>query len=155
MQGPWYPALAETQSAGLSGVIRGADRAPLEGARLLAADPDSGRVVRSDQSTPDGNFVLTLEAGTYELAVEVDGGLYLVEKPMELVAGVARPVQIAVGVGDADGTIGAAAADGSPRPASSVWNNPASAGALVLGLAIVVGIIVNNATDDEINATQD
>lgn len=154
LQVPWYPAGADAPDAALSGVIRDANRAPVEGARLLAANPESGRVLRSEPSSRDGNFALTLEAGTYELAVEADGGLYLVASPMELVAGVNRPLQIAIGVGDADGTAGAAAAEESPRPAPSIWNNSASAGLLVLGLAIVVGVIVKNATDDEINATQ-
>jgi hypothetical protein len=57
-------------------------------------------------------------------------------------------VQVAVGV-DLPTVADAASAEASPN----IWTNPFSAGALVLGLAIVVGVLVKEATDAELVST--
>lgn len=146
----WLPTHAEPAPAGITGVIRSADRAPLAGVRLLAADPGSGRVHRSEPTSGEGSFTLSgLTPGRYDLAVETDKGLYLVKDPLYLVAGVQRTVQIAVGEGPPT-----AAEQGASQPAPGIWNSPFAAGALVLGFAIVIGILVKEATDDELNSTQ-
>jgi hypothetical protein len=152
---PCFSALAEPQSAELSGVILTAKQTHLAGARLLAADPEQGKVYRSEPTPSNGSFTLSgLEPGTYELAVEVDGGLYLVKDPLYLVAGVRRTVRIAVGAEPpADGGV-PSPGDAAPEPSPSAWNNPVSAGAIVLGIAIVVGVLVENATGDEVTSTQ-
>jgi len=147
LTGAGFPLLAEEPAAGLRGVIRAHDRSPLEGARLLAAEPDSGEVYRSEPTAADGSFVLAeLAPGSYDLAVEVEGGFYLVKQSLELVGGVQREVQVAVA---------APAAAGSTLPAdeaqAGMWNNPFIAGGLVLGFAILVGALVKNATEDELS----
>ena len=147
LTGAGLPIAAEEQVAGLNGVIRSHDRSPLEGARLLMADPDTGKVYRSEPTGADGGFALTtLEPGRYDLAVEVDGGFYLVKQSLDLVAGVQRMVQVA---------IGERAAAGSPLAAdeaqAGIWNNPFIAGGLVLGFAILAGALVKNATEDELS----
>ena len=43
----WFPASAEP-GASVTGVIRGADQAPLAGARLLATTSSAGPVFRSE-----------------------------------------------------------------------------------------------------------
>jgi len=146
LSAPGFAARSEPTSGGLTGVIRTADRSPLAGARLLAAQADDGEVFRSEPTTGDGNFSLSdLRPGTYSLAVEIDDGIYLVQDPLPVVAGVKRVVQIAVGVEPS------ATAGETPTP--SVWSNPYSAGAIVLGLAILVGVLVKNVTDDELAST--
>lgn len=140
---PGLAARAEPATGGLTGVIRAANNTPLAGARLLATEDAENTVFRSEPTTDDGNFSLgELEPGTYRLAVEVDEGIYLVRYPVPVVAGVNRAVQIALGE-TADASSGRAA------PETSVWNNPYTAGAIVLGVAIVVGILIKNVTDDE------
>ena len=144
----WFPASAEP-GASVTGVIRGADQAPLAGARLLATTSSAGPVFRSEPTTKEGTFTLSgLAAGSYRLGVEVAGGIYLVEDPLPLADGVQRTVQIAVAA-TTDSPGAASAAAGASEPAASAWDNPFAAAAIVLGLAIVVGVLVNNATDDE------
>ena len=152
---PCFPSLPEPGSAELGGVIVTARQSHLAGARLLAADPAQGKVYRSEPTLPNGSFTLSgLEPGTYDLAVEVDGGLYLVKDPLYLVAGVKRTVRIAVGhEPPLDGGVASPSVAAS-EPVPSVWNNPVSAGAIVLGIAIVVGVLVENATEDEVTSTQ-
>ncbi len=149
LQAPTSAPRADAASAALHGVIRGADRAPLAGARLLAAPPSGPEVRRSEPTAADGGFRLEqLAPGPYRLAVEVERGLYLVRAPLDVVAGVDRPLEIAVGPatsGDADPASGGLA---------DLWNDPLTAGALVLGVALVVGVLVKNATDDESSASE-
>lgn len=142
----WIPAFAESETSELSGVIRSSSGTPLESARLLAAGPTRGEIHRSEPTPPSGDFKLTgLDPGTYDLAVDVEGGLYLVQEPIYLVAGVKRSVRIAVDEEQGAAPREATAAQAQP----SVWNNPLTAGAIVLGVAIVVGVLVENATGDE------
>src|SRR5262245_29077615 len=149
-------AWATDGPAALSGGIRDGGRAPLPGARLWAAPAGGGRLFRSEPAGSDGGFELGgLPAGACELAVEFDGGLYVVEAPVVLVPGIKRAVQVAVGRA-AQGRVSPAA---EPTPdaggaRSNIWNNPLSAGLIVLGAAIVVGAVVKNVTDDEPNATE-
>jgi len=152
---PCLPALPEPGSAELSGVILTATGTHSEGARLLAADPALGKVYRSEPTPSDGSFTLSgLEPGTYELAVELDGGLYLVKDPLYMVAGVKRTVRIAIGEElPLDGSV-PSTSNAASEPAPSLWNNPVSAGAIVVGIAIVVGLLVENATEDEVASTQ-
>jgi len=150
--GPWFPARAAEQSApaGLNGVIRTADRSPLAGARLLAAEAEGQTVHRSEPSSEDGNFTLTgMQPGRYRLAVELDEGLFLVKTPVYLVGGVQRTILVAVGT---DGSVDHDGRD--EQPVAGAWNNPWAAGALVLGFAIVVGVLVKNATEDELTSTE-
>jgi len=148
---PWFATQAEPLTGGLTGVIRDAGETPLAGARLLAAHADDDTVSRTELTTEDGSFSLTdLRPGSYALAVEIENGVYLVRDPLPVVAGVQRTVQIAVGV-IPDGETEPPATDGATDdPQPSVWTNPFSAGALVLGLAIIVGVLVNNFTDEDL-----
>jgi len=147
--GPVLQAGAGPTAAALSGVIRSAaDQTPLADARLLVADRESGQVTRSGWTAADGNFSIAgLDPGRYDLAVEVESGLYLIRAPIDLMPGVSRPVQIAVGIAapEDDGNAG--------EPLPSAWDNPAAAGAIVLGLAILIGVLVKNATEDEVTST--
>jgi hypothetical protein len=144
---PWPALSAGPPTATLEGVIRTASRTPLAHAKLLAVDVERGAVHRSELTTAEGQFTLAdLAPGTYELAVETEGGLYLVATRLELLAGVRRSVQVALGSGDGAPPVAAGA---TGRQAGGVWNNPYTAGAIVLGFAIVVGVLVKNATEDE------
>jgi hypothetical protein len=147
---PSIPAAAQARPATLAGVIRGADRAPLQGARLLAVCGETGEIASSEPTAEDGNFTLDgLSAGSWELAVASGDTLFLVERSIHLVAGVTRRLEVAVAPPDA----GAVAASRDELPMS--WrNNPLVAAFIVFGAAIAVGILVESATEDEADSTQ-
>jgi len=143
------PLAHATSTAGLQGVIRDERQQPLAGVRLLASHRDSGVATRSAPTAKDGGFnVSGLAAGRYDLAIESDAGLYLVPQPVDLVPGLQRHVQIAIA---AETT---AAPPSIDRSKASMWNNPLSAGAIVLGAAIIVGALVKDLTDDESTASE-
>jgi hypothetical protein len=79
------------------------------------------------------------------MAVESNGGLYRVDKPFKLAAGEARKVNLAI-------TQDAPPAGGKSTPASGkksgggVWSSPALASVIVVGSAIIVGLVIDNAT---------
>ncbi len=147
--------------ASLSGVVRSGPRhAPLVGARVLAGDSRSHEVFSSAPTGDDGTFEIAgLPGATYEIAVEVGGGLYLVEAPVALPAGERRAVGISVGAateagdddegeGGDDGG-GTRPDQGSGGSGLTFLNNPATAAFFVLGLAIIFGYLIENATDDK------
>jgi hypothetical protein len=143
--GPPAAALAPASVTGV--LLERAERSPLARARLLAADEATGRIFPSSETAADGRFVLPeLPPGTYALAVQAHDGLYVIEPPLKLGPGGAQALSIAVG----------AQTEGEPddpdayKPARpSVWNRPFTAALIVLGAAVVVGVIVDQATDDD------
>ncbi len=149
-------AHAEPASASLSGVIRaGADHAPLAGARVYAGNPQSGAVYPSEPTPADGTFAIRdLPAATYRLAVEASAGLFPVEQPVTLAPGINQALGISLAPsteadpapGEDDTNSEAAPAKGK-RP--NLWNNPLTAALLVLGVAVVFGLIIESATDDD------
>ena len=153
LAGPVLPAAADPASAALSGVIRSAaDQTPLADVRLVIVDRESAAVTRSEWTVADGNFsIAELDPGRYDLAVEAQGGLYLIRAPLDLMPGVKRAVQIAVGIGEPgdDQNVN----ENAREPLPSSWDNPVAAGAIVLGLAVLIGVLVKNATGDELTST--
>jgi hypothetical protein len=145
------PVLAGPQTATLSGVIRStADNAPLPGARVFVGDPATGRVVPSPTTGDSGSFTVTdLSPGRYEIAVETGEGLYIVSTPVQLAPGAVQDVQIKVDPDAKADDDDDPAGGGVPPSGTSVWNNPLTASLIVLGGAVVLGFLVENATDDE------
>lgn len=92
------PASAAGTTARVSGaIVRSADQAPVTGARLHMGDPKSGQMFSSDPTGDDGSFVLAeLPPATYSLAVEAEGGLFLVETPLVLAPGAAQTLNLSV-----------------------------------------------------------
>lgn len=142
------PARAADASASVSGAIfRAADQSPLAGARLHAGDPRTDRLFSSAPSGRDGGFTLAkLPPSTYRLAVEADGGLYVVPTPVVLEPGSARRLNLAV-------TPAMAAAEGSGEGGSSsdsggggfaFLKHPAGATLLSLGLATIIGVALQD-----------
>lgn len=150
LPGSALPLAASEARATLSGIVHaGSEHAPLAGVRVLAGDRLSNAVFASQPTTNDGSFEIAgLPAATYELAVESRGGLYVVAAPLALPAGERRAVGIAIAAETP-------ADDAPPPPPASggkgltFWNNPATAALLVLGVAIVFGVVIENATDDD------
>ena len=146
------PVPAGAAPASLSGaLVRAADQTPLVGAKLHVGNPETGAIVTSEPADGKGAFrIAGLEPATYELAIETAGGLYVVATPVRLAPGQARTLNVAVAStaaqeDDDDDKPGAA-----PAPAkTSLWENPLTAALIVLGAAIVVGYVVDEATDDD------
>lgn len=147
------PAAAGAAPASLSGaLVRAADQTPLVGAKLHVGNPETGAIVTSSPTDAKGAFAVEgLSPAVYELAVETNGGLYVVTTPVRLAPGQARTLSVAIAStaaqveDDDDDKPGAAAAPTK----TSLWENPLTAALIVLGAAIVVGFVVDAATDDE------
>ncbi len=141
---PLAPACDAAPAASLGGrIVSAGTDAPLAGARLHVADGRSGRIVTSGVTGADGAFeVAGLEPASYDLAVESRGGLYVVETPVRLAGGERRSIQLAVSPQAAP----APAQDPAPKKksAADVWNNPLTATLIVVGAAVVLGLVVES-----------
>ncbi len=143
------PTWAGSRTASLSGHVLSADsHLPLAGVRVHVGDPRTGAVHSSAATALDGSFsVAGLPPSTYEVAVQSDQGLYVVNGPIHLTPGEARRVQVGV------------RKDISPSPAGSAktrrkgatnwWNNPLTATAIVVGAAVFIGVLVDHASKDQ------
>ena len=128
LQALMIPAIAEDPASSVNGSILSAEGdTPLAGAKLHLGDPKTGQVYTSEPSNQDGAFEMTnVPASTYEVAVESNGGLYLVQSPLQLAPGQSQAVNLAINQQMAD----------SPeteeqkkknKGGTGVWNNPATA----------------------------
>jgi len=127
--------------ASLRGVVVRAEGAdPIAGARVHVADPESGEIVSSEPTATNGAFeVAGLAARSYELGIEVDGGLYVVARPLEVTPDT-PPLRLAVGApSDVPGSAPIAPALGR----SSVWDRPLTATLLILGIAAATALAVD------------
>ncbi len=145
------PAGAAPPGASLSGTIAAPAGHSLAGTvRVHAGDPKSGSVYSSAPVGADGTFeIRNLPPSSYELAVEADGGLYVVPTPIALEAGTSRTVHLEVKPSAAPAPSRANAAEEKTAGRPSVWNNPLTATLIVIGLAVAVGIVVEELTDDD------
>lgn len=142
--------LSAATTASISGQLVGAsDLAPIAGARLHVEDPDQKVSFVSTATGADGKFDLSsLPSSSYRLSVESNDGLYVVDSPVHLSPGEARHVRLAVGPTPRKGGTGRAAS-GKGSGGTTLWSNPLTATLIVVGAAIVVGVAVDSATNDE------
>src|SRR5712691_7737814 len=92
------PAFAGASPALVSGtILRTGSGDPVKGAVLkLAHRPDS-KIFESARTDAKGRYSLSgLPSGSYDLAVETDGGLYLVGAPFALQPGERRTMSLSV-----------------------------------------------------------
>jgi hypothetical protein len=161
---PGTTLLARTPASVTGVVVSAGDRAPLPGARVYAGDPASGRIVPSAATDEAGRFTIAdLDAGRYELAVGVADGLYPVRTPLRLRAGESRSLTLAIearsGQTPDSGDDPPGEPDAAPAPPeagaqphqrhATIWSNPLTAALIVLGSAVVIGVLVEDATDDD------
>ncbi len=140
------PASSADESATLSGsIVWAADQTPLAGSKLHAGDPKTGGIFSSAPADDAGSFVLEeLPAATYKLAVESDGGLYLVGTPVTLAPGTAQTLNLAVS-GQPVPNYDEAKEDDDDDPGGfKFWDNPLMAVFILAGVAIVVGVIIGD-----------
>jgi len=153
MQALLVPASAGDGTASLAGMVVSSETAaPLTGVRLHAGDPKTGEVFTAQPTPEDGSFNLAaLPAASYQLAVEMAGGLYVVETPVKLSPGQAQTVTVAINPQTA----------GSPeeedqkkkKKGAGFWNNPVTAAFVVIGAATLVGWAIKSGTDSEPTAS--
>lgn len=127
-------------TASLSGlVVTNPSHSALEGAVVGAMDRKSALFFRSAPTDARGSFRLEgLPPGIYALAVEVDQGVFLSKSAVPLSSGESRTVQVAVSRESDPDPAGAATA----RSKGSPWDNPVTATLIVIGGAIVVGLLL-------------
>ncbi len=138
------PARSAGVTATLSGsIVWAADQTPLAGSRLHVGDPGTGEIFSSAPAGDDGSFVLEgLPASTYELAVESDGGLYLVGTPLALAPGSAQTLNLAVSRQpspnyDKD--------DDDDDPGGfKLWDNPLTTALIIVGIVGIIGLALGD-----------
>jgi len=146
------PAGAADTAATLTGsIVRSETAAPLVGARLHVGDPKTDRMYSSTPADTEGSFVLAeLPSATYSLAVEAEGGLYVVETPLSLAPGTTRTLNLAV----TPQPVNLSDDDGSKDKAGSVFSfkeNPLTATLLFLGIVIVLGVAIGGSSSSSNN----
>jgi hypothetical protein len=148
------PVMASDPGAAVNGSILAADdQSPLVGAKLHLGDPQTGEIYTSKPAGEDGSFVIDeVPAAVYEMAVEADGGLYVVQTPLKLTPGQNQALNLAVTTQLAPGQMADSPEEEEKKKkkgGAGVWNNPATAALIVIGAAIVLGVIIDAATDDD------
>ncbi|HZN54027.1 MAG TPA: hypothetical protein VFB67_01785 [Candidatus Polarisedimenticolaceae bacterium] len=143
------PGIAIAPSGVLSGRVipAPADPAAAKTVWLVPGQPP-GRPVSTPVAS-DGTFRLSdLPAGPAELAIETSEGLYVVDTPVAIAPGSTREVQLALG-GRQDSSDLPPGEKEKKRRKGGVWANPVTATMIVVGSAIVVGVLVNSLTSSE------
>ena len=152
LQVVYLPLSAAPLAASLSGrVISGETRAPLVGVKVHVGDPRTSTIRSSTTTAEDGRFTLAdLPPSTYQVAIQAGQGLYIVGSPVRLAPGETKNVQLAVKP-HATGRLNQLekGEDNQAAGDTSVWDNPLTATLIVLGIATGVGVLVDQATDDD------
>lgn len=126
-------------------ILSAGSSAPARGAVMHAFNLRTGAAYRSAPADDGGGFVLEgLPAATYELAAEVEGGLFPIDRPVAIAPGKTRLMNVVLEdtpqVPPSEGTITKA-----KRPKK--FSNPLVATGLVLGSAIVLGLLADALED--------
>ena len=140
---PWaaLPVGAADVAATLTGsIVHHDDQSPVPGAKLHVGDPKTGQIFSSEPASDDGSFVLgDLPPSTYALAVESDGGLYVVETPLSLAPGTTRTLNLAVRPQPMNLDTDNDDEDDEPW---GLTENPLTAALAMAGIAIVLGVVI-------------
>lgn len=146
-------ALAAVSPASLQGRIVTRAGGGVAGAVLKMADPATGTIHTAGATDERGRYELAgLPPGRYEIAVSKEDTLYLSSRPLDLVPGEMRSLNLAVG-----GEV--SAADPAPETAEGpaekerkkmgFWGNPLTVTVLFLGTAAIIGEVVDDDDDEE------
>jgi len=135
------PASGGSPTATLSGeIVSASARAPVPGVVVRVVNPGTGDLYTSSPTDDKGAFELhALPAATYSVAVQRGNGVFGAASPIILAPGEHRSVQVALY--DQEAAPSPAEAQ-TPAYKSSVWENPLTATAIALGIAVVVGYAV-------------
>ncbi len=168
----------------ISGRILSSDQAaPIIGAIVKAADIKSKKIYESKPTAKNGYYEISgLESGTYDIAVQVDEGLYLVNKLLNLgenqshtlsltlkenpadpqeeektqekekAKGEEEDVEKGEDVGEEDEAVTAEDQDEEDE-AVAFWDNPLTATLSFVGIALVTSWGVDELTEEEKRAS--
>lgn len=142
------PAAPSATLGAISGRVLSTDTsAPMKGVQVHVGNPRTGEIRSSAPTGEDGSFTVAgLPPATYELAVQAPRALYVVSGAVPVTDGAHRAVQVAVNPETAPSP---AAKERASRGGAKWWNNPFTATLIVIGAAVVIGVVVDNATNDE------
>jgi len=147
----FVPPIGARESATLAGNIYALDgRQPVDGAVLHAGDIRTGEIYSSAATDSEGGFVLPgLPPAAYNLAIETDGGLYLVGTSMQLKAGEQRGVQLALKPDEGAADDPESASEEDDDDEMGFMNNPLFAALTVIGASILFGGLISALDDDD------
>lgn len=136
------PAFASSGSAALTGIVLDAGtRAPLAGVRVHVADPAGERFFVSGFTGANGTFKVDgLPAAEVEIGLERAGGLYLVQDPVLLAPGENHLVEVSLNTDEEED---------EDTKGATFWRNPLTAALLVTGSAIAIGLVLEEAVNNE------
>jgi hypothetical protein len=142
-------SLASDSDAGITGqVVSSGTLTPLEGARVHVADPHTGEIHTSGATDASGRFAISgLAATTYEVGVENDGYLFVVNSPAVIAPGQTREVYVAVDQNAAMNAQSSAAAQAQQKKSSGL--KPLYGALIVVGGAFLIGFLLDDSGDDE------
>jgi hypothetical protein len=155
------PVFASPAPAILSGkILRTGTGDPVQGAVVKLNHRSEGKIYSSTQADAQGAYSLSdIPAGTYDLAIETDGGLFLVNAPVSLTSGEKREASFSLqpkkgaAEGETGGTAGkepAADAKDSKKKAATPWYRSGWFGtAVVVGSAVILGAVLSSSDNDE------
>ncbi len=132
---------AQPASASLQGHVLSPDDVPLAGARVHVGDLQGERFWASGWTGDDGSFeVSDLPPAQYRVAIEADGGLYMVDAPVALAPGQSRSLQLSV----QPNAMEEQDPQRKKKRGAGIWSNPLTATLIVLGSAIALGALIDN-----------
>lgn len=133
-------------SAGSTGIVTG---------KILpgpASRPAATTVWIGALPTPvaaDGSFrAAGVPAGLAHLAIETPAGVYVVASPVSVAPGATQSLQLAIAGGE-DTSPAPAAETEKKKKKSGIWANPASATLIIIGSAIIVGVVIDQLVKSE------
>lgn len=89
-------ARAEAVASWGGRVFQGDRVSPRQGVVVSLVDDRAGRTLHTEPTRADGAFTIEGEPGTYKLRVETPEGVFVSPEPVELAAGVNRPMALAL-----------------------------------------------------------
>jgi len=140
------PVAAQELTPMQGSVFAGKAGHPLVGARVHLVQSGTERVFTSSLTDVEGRFEMEgLPAAAYEVAIEIDGGVYLVEQPVVVTAGSGAKLNLLV-------PQLADAANAKPRVvagAAGFMSNPLAASLMVVGSALSIGALIDASSSDD------
>lgn len=153
---PW--AVASEGTTALRGIVLDStDKLPVEGVQILVGSSSNRAIAVSEPTAADGSFAVTgLQPGTYQVGVRSDHLMFVVDTPVNLTSGANRPVDLLIDGGQLSAAVDSRSELPTAKSLSGsggVWDNPLTATLLVIGGAVVVGVIVDELDSDSKNNT--
>lgn len=145
------PAPAAERSALSGTVVLGSQgSSPLASAIVHIADASTGAIAASATTDETGAFrVEGLSPATYRVGIETNGRLYAIASPVTLAPGQMQTVTMAVPKNAQAQPMPSESEEEREKGGLTWWNNPLTASLIVVGGAVILGILIDQATDED------